>query len=217
MKYEVHNLLSDTTDHDGSDFFVDVRDSLSGISDSKIEGFFNSKAIGSKSKSLASTIRSLITADLQLKGWVGDWAPFGQGTIYSSAVWNFDVAKRVIFEGKAAWVTVEISFDNRVAIGTNLVKAQVANNMSFRDSGTEAPIVHHCIITGTKDFKTYSGIDGSVATSEEYLLASKPYGSLNLVPTTLIGLERLETLEVTQRKFDGRTRSRLINLDANQS
>lgn len=195
--------------------FTDLIDSLAGISEPKIHSYFVSKAIGAKSKSLASTIRSLILNDLQLKGWSINWSPFRGNHGFESAMWNFDAAKLVHLQKTPYWLTLEISFDNRLALGTHLVKSRVANNFEFRKDPDNIPVLHHCIIAASQSFKNMSGLDNSVATAEEFVLASRAYAPLGLSDMTLISLNALETIEVLQKKNDGRTKSKLLNLEIN--
>jgi len=215
VKFEVKKLFGEKNAVPEEDYLSELLTSISGLSESKIESYFVSKAIGARSKSLASTIRTLILNDLQLKGWTINWSPFKGSTGYESAIWNFDAAKRMSVGGASGWFTLEISFDNRVAIGTHLVKASVANNALFRNDYGREPILNHCIIAASKGFKEVSGLDNSVASSEEFETASGPYAILDLISTSLISLKTLETLEVLQRKSDGRTKSKLLNLDPN--
>jgi hypothetical protein len=213
MKFEVKKLFGEDIPIPIEEHLSELLASIAGLSDSKIEAYFVSRAVGARSKSLASTIRTLILNDLQLKGWNINWSPFKGLTGYESAIWNFDAAKRVSFGAASGWFTLEISFDNRVAIGTHLVKASVANNAQFRIDYGQEPIINHCIIAASKAFKEISGLDNSVASSEEFETASGPYAILDLVSTSLVSLNALETLEVLQRKSDGRTKSKLLNLD----
>ena len=204
----------DAFDFDHS--YGDLLRAIDGISERKIAAYFNSKAIGAKSKSLASTVRALVTNDLQLNGWVMNWKPF-QGPGLETALWSFDVAKKIQIAGKTCWITAEISFDNRVAVGTHLSKASVANNEHFRKLHDNFPIVHHCIVAATADFKLNAGIDGSVASSEEFEAAAGPYSKIISVPTTLVALLGLLSLELEQKKTDGRLRSKVTiaeNLDS---
>jgi hypothetical protein len=99
-------------------------------------------------------------------------------------------------------------------VGTHLVKARVANSPGFRPEQNAEPILHHCIIAATKGFKESAGLDNSVATAEEYELASHPYKELDAVGTSLISIKALETIEVSQRKFGGRTKSKLLRLSS---
>jgi hypothetical protein len=215
MKFEVKTLISGGEAESFTETFTEVLSSISGLSEGKIESYFVSKAVGAKSKSLASTVRNLVLNDLQLKGWTINWSPFGGFTEYESAIWNFDAAKLLTTGGTNGWVTLEISFDNRVAIGTHLVKATVANNAKFRKSSGAEHIFHHIIVAASKSFKAVAGIDNSVASAEEFEIASGPYSALDLVGTTLVSLNALEKLEVLQRKSDGRTKSKLLNLETN--
>lgn len=189
--------------------YADLLAALDGISESKIESYFNSKAIGSKSKSLASTVRALITNDLQLRAWTLNWKPFRGDKSLEGALWTFDAAKQVLIGDRSCWITAEISFDNRVAVGTHLTKATVANNLKYRLIEAASPIAHHCIVAATNAFKQTAGIDNSVASSEEFELASGPYSKIIDVPTTLIAIKGLVSLEVQQRKSEGRLRSKL--------
>lgn len=212
MKFQSKYIFSDQTALEFEAHFRDLTESLTGITDSKISAFFTQRGMGARSKSLAGTIRFLVTQDLQLKGWTTNWTPFSGHRQFETAMWKFDAAKKIAHNGGEAWVTLEISFDNRLALGTHLVKAQVANNKTFRaDEGLD-PIIHHCIIAGSKLFKESAGLDGSVASSEEFDQASSAYSLLEMVPTTLISILPLETLEVSQRKSDGRTKSKLLVL-----
>jgi hypothetical protein len=213
MKFEAKSLVSDKSSILFSEVFTDLLASISGLTDSKIQHYFVSKAVGARSKSLASTIRTLVLNDLQLKGWKSNWKPFYGLPNYESAIWNFDAAKHMVIDGKSGWFTVEVSFDNRAAIGTHLVKSQVANNLDFRKVSGGDLILHHCIVSASQSFKNVSGIDSSVASSEEFEIAAKAYSGLGLTPTTLISLSALETLEVQHRKIDGRKKSKLLNLE----
>lgn len=211
MKFVTTTIFEGSNDSEYSDAFSDLSSSIGGISESKIESFFTAKAIGAKSKSLASTVRTLILNDLRFKGWEINWSPFKGNPAMESAIWNFDAAKSIQIHNVTSWLTLEISFDNRVAVGTHLAKATVANNLEFRSiSGTDL-IAHHCLIAASKSFKDLAGIDGSVASAEEFKVASGPYSNLKPTRTTLVSLEALENLEITQRRYDGRTKSRLLN------
>lgn len=212
MQFDVETIIQGNNTSEFQILFSEIASSIGGLSETKIEKYFTSNAVGSRSKSLAGTIRALILNDLQLKGWLINWAPFKGKSDYEASMWNFDAAKQVEVSGTSKWITVEISFDNRIAIGTHLVKASVANNSSFRTSQGDSEIIHHCLITGTKEFKDLAGIDSSVGSSEEFHLAAGPYQTLALTRTTLISLKPLETIEVQQRKFDGRTKAVLQNL-----
>lgn len=209
MDRTVTSLNEPHTEFDFEAQYADLLDAIDGISERKIEAYFNSKAIGAKSKSLASTVRALITNDLQLKGWVLNWKPFRGDRSLESALWSFDAAKHVALGSDSVWLTAEISFDNRVAVGTHLSKATVANNLEYRKSENIDPIGHHCIVAATSAFKLSAGIDSSVASSEEFDVAAGPYKDVIFVPTTLVAIKGLVSLELSQRKSEGRLRSRL--------
>jgi hypothetical protein len=215
MKFEVETLFEGSSDLDFYDVFNDLNQSLVGISEAKIEAFFRLKAVGARSKSLAGTVRTLVLNDLQFKGWEIKWCPFKGNLGLESASWNFDAAKLVEKNGSKFWVTLEISFDNRVAIGTHLVKSKVANNPQYRSDASNVEIAHHCIISAAKSFKEVAGIDSSVASAEEFRIAAGPYAIINPPMTTLVSLTALETIEISQRKYDGRTKSTLLNLSGN--
>jgi hypothetical protein len=211
MRFNATTIFEGSTHSDFHEVFSDLISSLSGISESKIESYFTNKAVGAKSKSLASTVRTLLLNDLQFKGWEINWSPFKGNSALESAIWNFDAAKQIEIDNNLSWITVEISFDNRVAVGTHLTKSTVANNVAFREISGGDPISHHCLVTATKHFKEMAGIDNSVASSEEFISAAGPYAILNPTRTTLVSLQALETIEIAQRKSEGRTKSRLLN------
>ena len=212
MKYFTTRVFEGSVDLEFEDLFSDLLSSVAGISESTIERFFNSEGMGARSKSLASTVRKLLVNDLQLKGWQTNWAPFKGKSGFESSVWSFDAAQRVKLNGQNFWITLEISFDNRLALGTHLVKAQAANSMELRNPTINEPIIHHCIIAASKAFRESAGIDNSVASAEEYVNAAIAYKSICTLGTTLVTLNPLETLEIHQRKFDGRKMSKLLSL-----
>jgi hypothetical protein len=212
LKYESNEIFKSQYVSSFEELFSDLLSSVSGISESTIERYFNAEGMGARSKSLAGTVRKLLVNDLQLKGWQPNWTPFKGTTGLESSVWSFDAARRTQFNGEDFWVTVEISFDNRVALGTHLMKAEVANSLKFRNPSIPEPILHHCIIAASKAFRESAGIDNSVASAEEFANASKVYDDLTSVGTTLLSLQPLETIEILQRKFEGRKMSKLLNL-----
>lgn len=213
LKFEVSTIISGQSGISFTDYFNELEMSILGLSESKIGAYFTTKSIGSRHKSLASTVRALVLNDLQLKGWTINWRPFKGRREFDSALWSFDAAKHIVINGSGAWLTIEISFDNRVSIGTHLVKSTVANSLAHRSEAGQDPVVHHCIVAASKSFKDVAGIDGSVASSEEFVSAAGPYASLGLTRTTILSLSALETIEVIQRKFDGRTKSKLLSLE----
>jgi hypothetical protein len=212
LKYQSSRVFEGSLNVEFEELFSDVLSSVTGISESTIERYFNSEGMGARSKSLASTVRKLLVNDLQFKGWKTNWAPFKGTPGFESSVWSFDAAQRIELNGENFWITLEISFDNRVALGTHLVKALAANSMELRNPAIAEPIIHHCIIAASKAFRESAGIDNSVASSEEFLNASRAFSRLSNLGTTLIALNPLETLEIHQRKFDGRKMSKLLNL-----
>lgn len=214
MNFETEPLITRDSAIDFQDTFLDLSKSLSGISEEKIESFFNAHAMGSRSKSLASTVRSLILNDLQLKGWEIGWQPFRGRAEYEGAVWNFDAARKIDTAFTSGYVTLEISFDNRVALGTHLIKSSVANNLDYRTQD-KSLVRHHCIIAASKAFKEAAGIDNSVASAEEFKSASKIYERVATTSVTLVTLKSLERIEILQTRFSGRTKSGLLNRSSN--
>ncbi len=212
MKYLTKEIYKSSPGVDFKNLYIDLLASVSGISEATIERYFNSEGVGARSKSLAGTVRKLLINDLQLKGWKPNWEPFKGTQGFESSVWSFDAARQVSLDGTDFWITVEISFDNRVAVGTHLMKAEVANNLEFRAPTVLEPILHHCIIAASKAFRESAGIDNSVASSEEFENASRAYSRLSTLGATLVSLNPLETIEIHQRKFDGRKMSKLLNL-----
>lgn len=212
MDLDVTRLTEINSENSFEFLFGDLVTSIQGLSEQKIQGYFNAMAIGAKSKSLASTVRALILNDLQLKGWSTNWKPFAGKAGYETALWNFDAAKLFDFSGKSEWLTVEISFDNRIAVGTHLSKPAVANNATYRSAACDERIAHHCIVAASANFKSTAGLDSSVASAEEFALASGPYIELMQVETTLVSLRGLKTIEVRQRRSDGRLKSKLESI-----
>jgi hypothetical protein len=213
VNFETEPLISRTGELDFSESYFDLSRSLTGLSEEKIELYFNAHAMGARNKSLASTVRSLILNDLQLKGWEIGWQPFKGHPEYEGAVWNFDAALKVETSSGSGFATLEISFDNRVALGTHLVKSSVANNLAYRDQD-KTLVRHHCIIAASKAFKDAAGIDNSVASAEEFRSAAKIYDSVASTSVTLVSLKSLETIEILQTRFSGRTKSGLFNRSA---
>lgn len=212
MKYLAKEIYQSSPGVEFENLYLDLLASVSGISEATIERYFNSEGIGARSKSLAGTVRKLLINDLQLKGWKPNWEPFRGTPGFESSVWSFDAARRVSFNGSDFWITVEISFDNRLAVGTHLMKAEAANNSEFRNPTLPEPILHHCIIAASKAFRESAGIDNSVASSEEFESASRAYSRLSTLGATLVSLKPLETIEIHQRKFEGRKMSKIFNL-----
>lgn len=117
--------------------------------------------------------------------WIRDFLLVPVNRKKSSAV-NFVADSVITFDGCECGdihqIRLEISFDNRQIIGTNFLKMLVGTNSESDRHRRYLGI----IVCPSRDAKKEFGLDASVASSDEYLLAIESgYSSLTSSPIVL--------------------------------
>lgn len=121
-------------------------------------------------KSFASHFRQAFRESLR-DPWIRDFLLFPMNRQRAS-VTNFVVDALRAFVGETCGhnhqIRIEISFDNRQVIGTNVLK-MIVRNENFEESPDKRWL--GIILAPSRDAKTAFGLDSAVGSSDEYLVA----------------------------------------------
>jgi len=173
---------------------TEIKESIESVTEDRLARYFNDFGLGEKSISLTRTFRDLILKELEIRHWEIGWDINTLSKSLPGSLHSFRGAKAI--EGSRAFATVDVSFDNVMRLGTNLLKPEPGSHR-FSSSNKKSIAVHFLVVP-LAELKDGAGIDGTAATYEEYLLAVDHFSDVLTVPLCIIGLEKLLKFEVTK-------------------
>lgn len=203
-----HSLLS--SDEHLNSIVDSVGLAISSISASATKRYFDDFHIGRKHASLSTSITRLLLFELEDRGWTLDYRLSLISHALEGSLYSFDAVSHFANNSKSV-VSLDIAFDNRQKLGTLLLKPEITRTAHNAELDNLGDIKCHIQILATSLFKKSVGIDGSVGSYEEYLVAAGVFKEVLTVPTVVFGLSNIAKLKLIQRKgSDSRTKSHLI-------
>ena len=187
----------------------DLLSAISRIEASSIKRYFDDFGVGLRHASLSATMAELIKIEIVHIGWNANLQFSANDVDMKFAIYAFD-AYQVLEQTEL--LSLDISFDNRQKIGTNLLKPEISRAFENHRVPEPPKILCHFQIMPTKRFKKQTGTDGSAGTYEEYIVAAEVYASSLTIPTIAVGLDFVDGLEIEKRVgANARNRARIIS------
>jgi len=180
--YHRHSDLLINHDELFSSDFKEIIDVLESITDHDlIAEFKKEKARKSSTKSLASSINSIIKARLEVKNWLAEAGLFKEPpyTRKNASRWRLDFAKNNI--------SVEVAFNHQEATAHNILKPVLASELNHVKKEVQTKM--GVIIVATKEMKKAGNFDGAIGTYESFQEYFKPYNNIITTPIVLIGIK----------------------------
>jgi hypothetical protein len=189
-----YSSLSVEQQHDVEQLEQGVLASVGSVTESRIAKFFNDFDRGDKTVSLTRTFRELILKELVIRKWSDDWDVTTEKRKIPGSLISFTAASAIGSTG--AFASLDISFDNVMRVGTNLLKPELG--LAEPSSPGLHRIVHHFIIVPMAIAKKGAGIDGTAGSFEDYVSATELYSGILRVPKCIVGLEPMRQYRISQ-------------------
>jgi hypothetical protein len=171
-----------------------VISAIQSVTEIRVAKYFNDFGLGDKSISLTKTLRDLLLKELLLRGWTSRWR-IEDNAIGIPGALNSFTATRLI-ENSELRASLDISFDNVMRIGTNLLKPELSTHHPGPQS--KRRVLIHFLIVPMSELKKIAGIDGTAGTFQEYVDAANFCSGMLKMPKCIIGLDPLQNFEIKQ-------------------
>ena len=155
---------------------------LKDVSESDLQKeFLKEKEKVKSTKSLASSINTILKKRLEKKSWMSEVGLFKEPP-YSKANksrWRIDFAKKHI--------SVEVAFNHQEATAHNILKPVLASELNHVKKEIQTKL--GVIVVATQQMKKMGNFDGAIGTFESFQEYFKPYNTIISTPIVLIGIK----------------------------
>jgi hypothetical protein len=194
--YHRHSDLLINHDNDFKTDFQELINVLNSVSDNDLKTQFPiEQAVKLNTKSLASTINTILKTELVKKLWKSEVGIFKNApyNIMNQSRWRLDFAKNNI--------SVEVAFNHKEATAHNILKPVLASELNHVEKEVQTKL--GVIIVATKDMKKVGNFDGAIGTFESFKEYFEPYNTIITTPIVLIGIKEPTsfTIDPTTRKI----------------
>jgi hypothetical protein len=191
LEFYYHRHADLLVNHDNifSSDYNELINVLIGVTDEDLkQKFITEKTIKISTKSLASTINSILKKRLEDKKWLSEVGLFKEPP-YSKknkSRWRLDFAKNNI--------SVEVAFNHQEATAHNILKPVLASELNHVKKEVQTKL--GIVIVATKEMKKIGNFDGAVGTYESFKEYFKPYNNIITTPIVLIGIKAPKSFKI---------------------